>query len=471
MTIASSIDVLDFGARCDGTTDDAKAFQDAFNAAKEGVVTIGAGLAPCRIASRVDLRSPVKIAGQGATILFDFPTSTKNADGGLFNIMSSDLEIDGINIRGTDATATSVSVNRYAIIANPRGTARYSNIIIRNCRFTNLMQYSGKVPATRTVEHAIYLRQVDRATIEGNVFHNISGSPVFLGDTNFATVVRNEFSKFGWSGILLHNSNRNWSIAQNNFCCTTQEYPSFWGGAIDAMGQTSDQTPPGLPDTNGVIANNRFVGGYYRYGQVLRLASSHSVEVVGNLFDKPDVDQIPPFHQIHITLSVRDITLNNGPHKNITIHHNKFIAKGAGTQKAIFVITTSGSRINTSPSDGLIVEDNEFVATDSDNYFGSLVYLNGLAAGYNNVKITNNVGTVSPAPRPEVGTASSGAVVLVTDPGTRITNVIIEGNQFEFPNWTAARNNQCAVNIGRDILSVKLDRNVFKHFACDVLTH
>jgi hypothetical protein len=267
----------------------------------------------------------------------------------------------------------------------------------------------------------------------------------------------------------LHNANQNWSITENKFSGTTPENPSYWGGAIDAMGQTSDQAAPGLPDTNGVIANNQFVGGYYRYGQVLRLASSHSVDVSGNVFDQPDVDQIPPFHQTHITLSVRDITLNNGPHKNITIRGNKFVAKGAGTQKAIFVITTSGSRINTRAPEGLIVEGNQFISLDSNNYFGSLVYLLGLAAGYKDVRISNNIGRVRPAPRPEVGTASSGAIVLATDRGKLVSKVQITGNDFEFFNGTGTTNNHCAVNIGNDVVEVKLEKNVFRKFACDVV--
>jgi hypothetical protein len=168
----------DFGAICDGSIDDVAAFQAGITAAANAVLEIP-DRATCRIRSRLNIANPLTIKGRGGTILFDFPTSASNTDGGLFNIQSSGIVFDGVKVDTTGIFGTITGVNRYAIFSNPGGSTRYADLIIRNSHFTNLTQYSGTIPATSTVTHAIYLRQVDGARIENNRFYSLSGSGVF----------------------------------------------------------------------------------------------------------------------------------------------------------------------------------------------------------------------------------------------------------------------------------------------------
>lgn len=453
------------GMKCDGTTDDAAALQAAVTASANAVLQLPKMPSTCRVRSMVTIASPVTILGGGSTILFDFPVGTSNANGALFKVNASDVTFDGIKVDATGITGTITSVNRYAILMDPSGATRYTDLVVRNSRFTNLTQISGTIPATTTVMHAIYLRQADRARVEGNYFGNISGAGVITFSTNYLKVSRNDFDKIGWGNVFLNNNNLNWSISDNRFYGSTLANPVYWGGGIEVMGQTSDQVSPGSPDKQGTIHNNQFIGGFYRYGSVLRLASAHNVDVSGNIFDQPDVDQVPTFHQDILLITVRDVTLNNGPSKNISIRGNKFIAKGTGTQKAIHVIGTSGSGTNTTPHEGITVDGNQFAAPDASNYYGTIFYLLGATAGAKDIVFANNIVKVQPAPVPASGIATSGTIILDTNVGTLIENVQVVGNNFEYFNGVGSTNNHALVNANDRVSRVTIEGNVIKNFA------
>jgi hypothetical protein len=454
----------DFGANCDGSVDDAAAFQAAITAAANAVLEIPDS-ATCRIRSRLNIANPITIRGRGGTVLFDFPTSASNSDGGLFNIQSSGIIFDGLKIDGAGIAATIPGVNRYAIVSNPGGSTRYADLIIRNSGFTNLNQYSGTLPATSTVMHAIYLRQVDRARIENNRFYSVSGTGVSAAHTTELRVARNQFIKTGWPSVLLHHSNASWTIADNTLSGSTSENPVYWGGGIEVMGQTSDQSPPGRPDVKGLIAGNLFNGGVYRYGAALRIASADYVDVRDNVFDQPDVDQVPALHQNVVVITVRDVTLNNGPHKNVSIKGNRFVAKGTGTQKAVHVITTSGTSKNTIACENLLIDGNQFIAPTMNDYYGTIAYIVASSAGYKNITISNNDAKVRPARNAAVGIATSAAIVLHANPGAVIEGVSVVGNNFEYFNGIGSTNQDVFVNANARVFGLRVEQNVIKDFA------
>src|SRR5262249_46836034 len=137
-TQGTVVSLLDFGARCDGNTDDAVAFQKAINAAANGRLTLPPNKVICTVRSRLNLTAPISIEGGGVTIRFDFPGRTANEDGGLFNIQSSRITFDGLRIDASGIVGALGEANRYGILADAPGQTRYDEIVIRNCRFTNL---------------------------------------------------------------------------------------------------------------------------------------------------------------------------------------------------------------------------------------------------------------------------------------------------------------------------------------------
>lgn len=473
--------VFDFGAVGDGTTDDTAAIQAAVTYIQSGGTIYfpnrdGGLQATFQVTSKITVNKPITLKGLGGKVWFNFPVGTSNADGRLFDIASSDVTFDSMWIDATGVTGTITGVNRYAISCEPGGSTRYSNIKAINCKFTNLTQYSGSIPATTTVMHAIYAKQVDDLLVTGCEFNTISGSPVYLIDTERARIRDNSFIKFGWSGVWLNNANLYWEICNNTFSGTTSANPSYWGGAIDVMGQTSDASSPGEPDENGLIDGNIFAQGVYRYGQVVRLSSSRKVVVTNNVFDRPDADQNstpggggPGSNNIHIMLTVRDVTLNNGPHKFITVANNIFIAAGAGWQLGIYARTTSGSNTNTTPCEGLIVENNQFVDYDASNYFMSAMVLHGFNAGYNDITFRGNVVKATPHTTVNYEPASlAGALVLIANAAKTVQRAVVTDNIFTRYSGNGTGNNDTAINVYSDVTDVDIRDNAFIAFFRDI---
>jgi hypothetical protein len=465
------------GALCDGVTADDTALQNAITSAGvlSGTVVLKPSTLQYLITSKITIAAPVTIEMTGATVLMDFPVGTINADGGLLNIESDNVKIIGGTIAGNGA-GTITGVNRYAILSTPSGATRYTGTEIRNVRFENLVQYAGGThPATLTVMYGIYLRQNDGALIEKNTFDTLSGTCVYLSDTTGAKVKGNSMTAFGWSGVVVHDTNYDFEISGNFiYGGASIAAPSYWGGAIDVMGQTSDGGLPGLPSKKGVIKGNQFIGGVYRYGQVIRLASAHSVDVEGNLFDQCDAENNATpstspgtasgagAHNVHIAVSVRDVTLNQGPWSNITIRGNKFRALGAGYQTAILVYASSGTGTNTTACSGLIIEGNEFIAPDSSNYFGGLIYGHAFDAGINDVTIAHNVGKGT-------GGANAfynppGLISFIASAGTATSRQIkIRGNTFEqYP--TAGTTNSHSGTYFDNRCGAEIEGNTWKNF-------
>jgi hypothetical protein len=387
---SDEVSVVTFGAKGDGVNDDTDAFQRAIREAAGKTLLIPRSSNAYRIRATLHVDRPLRIVGRGGVVLFDFPPQLPSAQGILFSIQSSWVSLQGVTIEAGTGEPSIPAGNRYAVAHEPRGDAWVSEVSIRAMRFVNLMQHSGDFPATATVMHAIYMKQVRSLRVEENLFDSISGSCVFLVGTVDARIANNECRAFGWSGVWLNNSNRQWVVDGNTFSGTTPTHPSYWGGAIDVMGQTADAVLPGGADEDGVISNNRFLGGYYRYGQVLRISSSRNVVVRDNLFDQCDVNNDPGDQNNLIVLTVRDVTLNAGPYSNITIRGNTFIAKGAGNQRAILALTSSGTFANEGAPHGVRVSHNRFVDLDAENYFASCIKFVDGRAGYRDLNVSSN---------------------------------------------------------------------------------
>jgi polygalacturonase len=467
------VSVKDFGAVGDGVIDDTAAIQAAIAAANGGALVLPPSSGSYLVRSKLTIASAIDIFGYGATILFDFPVATSNANGRLFDIAASNVSFNGLTIDATGITGTITGVNRYAIAVDPSGATRYNNISFRDCRFTNLTQYSGTIPATTTVMHVIYAKQADNLLVRDCVFNTISGSPIYLIDTERAKIIDNDFIAFGWTGVWLNNANKYWEIRGNTFSGTTLAAPSYWGGAIDVMGQTSDAAAPGEPDEHGVISDNKFIGGVYRYGAVLRLASSRHVVISDNLFDQcdADLDTTPGgggsgSQNNCITLSVRDVTINNGPHKNIIISDNVFVAKGAGWQKGIYALTgtSAGGADNTTACEGLTITNNIFHCPDASNYFLSCVVVHGLKAGYRDILITGNNMKAIPQTTPNYQPGSiPGIVNVITNVGTTVDRLTVKSNHLEHFNGSGTTNNHIGVNVRDYVPDPVIEGNTFKN--------
>lgn len=473
------------GVKGDGVADDTNAWLKAIAFALAGDTLYLPPGYTSRVRGMLTLTRPITLRG-GGTILFDFPTTTSNALGGLFKVESDDVAFEDLVIDGGSLSGTITSVNRYAIIADPTGATRYSRLRVERCRFTNMVQKSGNIPDTSTVMHAIYARGVDDLLVRRCTVNNISGAGVTLIDTERAIIENNDFIKFGWSGVWPVCSNLHCIIRGNRFSGTTTANPCYFGAAIDVMGQTSDQVTPGEPDENCIIEGNQFIEGVYRYGAVVRVASGRGVTIRGNHFYKNDVDLwAPPVVSQHaagagpagshsdcIQLTVRDVTLNNGPHKNISIIGNIFTAKGAGWQNGIFCTGSSGGaggNPNTTSCEGIIVEGNQFISTTS-HYFQSAVQLHGSTAGFKNVVVRGNVISGTPYTTPNYVQATwAGLLAFSSNSGISVERIIVEGNVFERFSGAGSDNNACAIGVNVDVtLFVERD-NVFKNFFRDVV--
>lgn len=452
--------------------DVATAFQSAIDATPpSATLYVEPGL-KLRVRSGLQINRPLTLRGYGATIVFDFPASTGTSAGGLINVAASNVTIEGLSVVGERPTFGLAVANRYAVLCRS-GRTRYADLTVRHCRFENLMQCAGEIPATSTASHAIYLRGVDRPTVHDTAFESLSGGGVYLFDTTEASVRGNRFARFGWSGICVHDSNCRWTIDNNSFSDTTPSNPSYWGAAIDIMGQTADESPPGEPDQDGRIVGNRFIGGVYRYGQVVRLSSARSVIVQGNIFDRCDAENNsradatpgssgPGGQNNCVTLTVRDVTRSNGPHKRITIRNNTFIAAGAGHQKGIYAITTSGTKANRTPCEDLLVEGNVFVCPDAANYFGANLTVHGFAAGYRRIQVRSNrfAGDSNSNPNYRPG-GVPGLVVFMSDLLTDVEGVVVEANSFDCRSRGLAQRVPIGVNIQPNVTRVVLHDNRF----------
>jgi hypothetical protein len=160
-----------------------------------------------------------------------------------------------------------------------------------------------------------------------------------------------------------------------------------------------------------------------------------------------------------ITVSVRDVTRNNGPHRRIVIRNNTFIASGAGHQKAIYAITTSGTRQNHTPCEDLLIEDNQFVCPAENDYFGANVVVHGFAAGYHRVQLRRNRFAGAPGASPNYTPGGvSGLVILMSDHGYAVEDVLIDANIFVYRRPEGTR---IGVNIQPDVTRVVLTANEF----------
>jgi hypothetical protein len=438
----------------DSSNDDYSNIQRALDVGDGKTIFLPRKTGAYRVRQKLTLPANVRIKSNGATVLFDFPVSTSTADGLLMSLTGSNVDISGVTFDGSGLSGT-LAGNRYAIGYEPVGSTRIENVKIRDCEFTNLSQSAGTSPGTTEVMHAIYMRQVDDLLVENNKIDTISGAGVFLTDTERARVVRNKFKLHGWAGVWLHNSNQYWEIAGNDFFGSTSGSPVYWGGAIDVMGE-------GGADSDGDIHGNKFIAGYFRYGAVLRLLSSRRVIVARNQFFGCDVDNDTNDESNLIVVGVRDNVTNWGAWQDIAISNNQFQADGAGIQKAVTVLTTSGNNANTTACEGLSVTDNRFIKQDGSNYFGQAVRIHGGNAGINGINVSGNKGHCKPGTNLTY-TTIPGAIVVDSLSGKTVDRVSIVNNDLEY-DGAGSTNNHAGVYIGADVTNEEISLNQFKNF-------
>jgi hypothetical protein len=419
--------------------DNRNALQAAIDGAANGVLVIPPSANAYRIAGRVRITHPITIKGYGARLLLDLPATVTGTDTFFLEIASSNVTIEGLEIRGAGGTDT-LAATQYAIQVFGNSGQRYSNVTIRNCAFKNLTRYSGPKPNTTFVQDAIFWQYVDNSLIDHCSFDTITGNGVILVGCRYTNVTNSSFNNVEWSPCRTNNDND--SILFENLTFHNDSlHPVYYGGAIEA----TSQIPPvgGNKDQRITIRNCQF-NVHARYGAVIRLASVDVARIENCTFNQCNVEIFnAPAHiskdSSLILISGRDVggVPGNGPPYNITVNNNVAYANGRG-QKFLLATNGFGSAGITTPARGLIVTNNKAHSVDADNYFAALFSLTGVAGGWDDITITDNECDGAPI-ADSSRNLFGGLIGMVGIASKPIRNVVIARNQLKrFASATGA---------------------------------
>lgn len=242
------INVLDFGATGNGSTDDTAAIQDALNSiATSGTVFFPAGT---YIATSLSLPKSCSLVGakySSATLKLK-NSATANTDFITTNYQNN-IEISGIFFDGNGANQSYTADNGQngILVRNSQ------NVIITECRFKDwgkdgVLLYSDD-PATDPVANV---------TIANNIFENPRRAGVTCISGNDIIVSNNQFYGINAHGVVVTNAGITWepnvaADALNNFIINGNTFVNMRAGC-----RLTDISVAGPAINNIIVSNNIF---------------------------------------------------------------------------------------------------------------------------------------------------------------------------------------------------------------------
>jgi parallel beta-helix repeat protein len=250
MIAGANVNVIDFGAVGDGTTDDAAAIQAAIDSISEGVVEFPAGTFV--VNTNIVLKSNVSLKGNGTTL--SPKTYWANGAALLYGNADTNITIEGFTFDGNGVWTSTPFPNPYSagnsvgFTNNQRGldlNNNCSNIKIINNVFTGF----GR---------AVQIFNCNDCIVSGNVIEDGGGAGVYCVNTEYSVISNNVIR-----GIL---------------------------GNITAAGNTDIQTSiyadgVYLDNSSKITVSNNVIEDCIRIGVVLEgavLALSDNITVTGN---------------------------------------------------------------------------------------------------------------------------------------------------------------------------------------------
>jgi hypothetical protein len=424
---AGGVDVAGFGCAGDGVTDDSDCFQKAVNAAANKRLSISPPSVAYRIRKAVHIKTPITITSNYGRILHDFPPDTPTPQGMVFSVESSNVAFDKLWFDGSGLPHEIGDVDREEISSEAPRDRHYQNITVRNCRFTNLMQYNiaanphHALPYVHAFCFGVRLINVDNSLIESNSFDTLSGFAIFLLSTNGNRVLNNTIDSTITGSIMLNSNNHHTEVAGNKIYCTKLPYCRYWGGSIDVTGQHTYKPDLG-PDSDLHIHHN-YMEGYHMYGAVIRLNSPQNVIVDHNV-----IHNVKPFGTVTsmILVDARGAAGIDMSHRNpsdFVIDSNEMTAMGTN-EVGIYVINrTPPGAFNLPAGKNFVITNNRILSVDSNNYFQNGIIVHGGDAGIHRVEIANN----TYSGRSLQGPLAGGITIAGEVPGA-LTDVTITGN-------------------------------------------
>ena len=260
------INVRDYGATGNGTTDDTAAIQSAITAASSGgVVYFPSGT--FKVVGTVSVAKPLTLTGPGVL----YKSSTGSA---LLDVSSSDVTLRGLTLQNIGTSGTAVDGTYAVYVHGPTYSSPLSDIVIENCRIID-WAHSG-----------IWAVNVTRMLVRGNRIRNLMYAGVMLLSATDSSVTHNRVSDlvqktpvvntYGIAVSDVENTDagrsRNVIIANNIVKNVTQ-----WEG-IDTHGGV------GI-----LVIGNTVVGCYDGIamvsGNAERITAPRNVVVTGNIID------------------------------------------------------------------------------------------------------------------------------------------------------------------------------------------
>lgn len=453
--LSDFVNVRDFGALGDGTTDDTAAVQLALAAAGGktllflgGTFKVTDSLAVSIAGTRIEMR--------GAKIFMAFPVT--HATGRLFYVSASNVEFDGVWIDSTGTAATTNASggngNKYPIqIIGTSGT-HLTNIKVSRCRFTNLPWADA---AAVLATHCIYAQYVDGFTVQDCVIDTVGGSAVFMSVVTGARIVHNDINNTGWYSIQCNDGVDGFRISGNRITGTLPN-TRVWGGSINLMsnGSTGAHLGNGLATIRHGEIDHNYISGVHSYTAAVHIESSSHIRFHHNVLEKISLtygmttypgapfyaDGTPPnYVRVYARPLQPDPSGTEGPNDHIDISNNDMIANGVSCI-AIYA-DAQGHGVALAYSDTLTVRENTIVSLDTSNYFAKAVIVHGQDGGFKNVGITKNM--ISGFP--DSSSPVSGLIGIVGLTGAPILDTQIEGNNLTVVGGTPSSTTHLGIAI------------------------
>jgi parallel beta-helix repeat protein len=175
------VNVMEYGAKGDGVTDDTAAIQAAINAAAGGAVYFPAATFVVATTANITITQPCKIFGQGVLL-------KQNAGAWpVFRITASDVSIDGLEFRGSniDYSPTTAVFGDNAIFVNEDGYS--TGLITRRLSFTNL-RING------FSHEGIDVRWSEDVTVSGNQIRYVGYAGIIFQSVRRGVIANNRIS-------------------------------------------------------------------------------------------------------------------------------------------------------------------------------------------------------------------------------------------------------------------------------------
>jgi parallel beta-helix repeat protein len=450
------INVMDYGAIGDGVNDDSQAIQDAVDAAADNVLFFPEGR--YSVTQSININSPLEIKSDQAIISFDFSPSP--SQGFLFDITSNDVVVDGLTFDGTNLVFLEDTNNRYAIMVNGG-----ESVDIKNCKFTNLNS-KGYEDHTLKVTHAIYLSSSHNSVIQNNLFDLISGSAIFVADSDYTLIQFNDISNTGWYSIHYDRNSNNADIIGNRIV-GEESGIRYYGGSINIMSQVPH------PTNNMIKIFDNYISGIHSYGAAIRVLSTSNVIIENNFLE--NVRQEDSFVS-YISVSARngqlidDVWTNNGPFEKILIKKNTLIAGDVGNVGIYVNNMQLGDDLPLGYSEDVIITDNKITSLDKDNqYYDHAIFIHSNTGGLKNVEISNNYVSGLPGSSNPLGGLIGLIGLAAFDDGKDLTEVLIKDNDVEYFDVPPESNgSKVGIYVGQYSNNVEVKGNNIKNFSYGV---